>query len=383
MTYSLIKTARRNWFTQSRAAALAPPKDIVVFGSPRGIGPARAASFRAAVSRPMAAGATGRELGRSDPWWQAVLSGWPFHGFSLHRPSLHRPSLHRPALIVTEGFGLLTALACIYRWLSRRVTLVVFVTEPPDRLGLIASSILRVADGVLVDSEAAALAMSKPGSPARTVCRIAPDYHLDRFLQIAPTRSADQARRIIVMCDLTPGSGAADLLVAVTAWSEAHPGQAVELNWIGEGDMAGLLAAQPLPDNLSQLFLGLLDPGQVAASFARCGLLVMPSIVEDMHAPIAEALAAGLPVLGSRRSRDIRHLVADGVNGWLFDPLTTGDMLDGVTRALGTSGQLLDGMRTRARDAVSPAPSGHPLARLPRRDISPLPGLHPAAQRAP
>lgn len=156
----------------------------------------------------------------------------------------------------------------------------------------------------------------------------------------------------------------------------------MELNWIGEGDLSGLLAAQPLPENVSQVFHGSLDAPETAAVFAQGGMLAVPSIVDDVRGHVAEALAAGLPVVGSRRSREVRQHVTDGVTGWLFDPLTPGNTLDGVTRALGTTGQRLAEMRLRARAAVSAAPPGTTPARVEHRDRSRLPAMHSAAQGA-
>ncbi len=86
---------------------------------------------------------------------------------------------------------------------------------------------------------------------------------------------------------------------------------------------------------------------------------VVPSFLDDGRAPVAEALAAGLPVVGSRRSREVTYLVTEGVNGWLFNPLDPGGMLGGLTRALAAAPQTLAAMRRQARASVMCATHGH------------------------
>ena len=310
--------------------------------------------------------------------WSALSCSVPIGADSI-RPSVRDPSAcdqapwqarlarftRRPELIVTEGFGWAGVAAALYRSVSGRVAFRVFLTEPPKRIGWLERLILRFADGVLVDGEATARAVSSVGFPARSVHRIVPRHDLEPFLRIKPVRLAAESRRIVVVSNLDPSSGVADLLVAVMAWAEAHPDESVELCWVGEGDLSSVLVAQPLPPNVAQRFFG--PPGgplgtaAVAAEFARSGLLVVPSFLDDGRAPVAAALAAGLPVVGSLQSREVRNLVTEGVNGWLFDPLEPGDMLGGLTRALAAAPQTLDAMRCRARASVAgaaPGPAG-------------------------
>ncbi len=168
---------------------------------------------------------------------------------------------------------------------------------------------------------------------------------------------------------LSPRSGAADLLISVAMWAEQNPERPAEIWWLGEGDMAGVLAAQPLPANVSQRFLGRLDPSAAAAAFDQCGLLAASSVPGNRHAMVAEALAASLPVLGSRRNRLARRLVRDGVNGWLFDPSRPADMVTVVFRALGTPAERLDPMREAARASAAQA-AGRGMAQRVRRMLA-------------
>ncbi len=274
-------------------------------------------------------------------------------------------------LIITDKFGPCAFVAGLYRTLSTRVTFRVLLREPLKKVAFYQHLVLKMADGVLVDGDAAHRAASAPGFPARSVCRLPAQYAVDLFLHVEPRRSPETSRRIVVVGDLTPSSGVADLLGAAMVWAEAHPDLALELWWVGDGDLAGVLAAQPLPANVSQVFHGQIERAELPAMFEQAGLLVVPSITEDARVPVAEAFATGLPVAGSVRSSAVRHLVTEGVTGWLFDPLQPGSILDAIDRALATSEEKLAAMRLRTRAAVTAMASGNAFSRVDAPSIRP------------
>lgn len=315
---------------------------------------------------------------RGSSWWRnsvfAQLARLPF-GMTLQLMAL------RPDVVICEDFGALTMHAALYRSICRRSRLLLCATEPPRQNGLRERLLISTADGVVVDGEIVAQAFTKLSVPASRIFPIATAYDLDAFLSCASTRSGPEAYRVIYSGDLSPQSGAADLLAALAALAEQHPIRSYEVWWAGEGDLAGVLGAQPLPFNVSQSFLGSLDPLGMALVFGQSGLLVVPSLADDMRVPVAQGLAAGLPVIGSKRNRLVRQLVQDDINGWLFDPLRPGDMSRALSRALGSSIEQLNGMRDQGRALVRPTTSLS-IAQQIRRAITavmPEPALEPVS----
>ena len=67
---------------------------------------------------------------------------------------------------------------------------------------------------------------------------------------------------------------------------------------------------------------------------------------------VNEAMAAGLPVLGSLYSQAVEELVRDGHNGWYFRPDSQGEMYSALDRALNTSDAKVLEMRSNARKTV-------------------------------
>lgn len=68
---------------------------------------------------------------------------------------------------------------------------------------------------------------------------------------------------------------------------------------------------------------------------------------------VNEAMAAGVPVLGSRYSQAVEELVEDGVNGWVFSPDDPDDFDAALQRAIETPRPVLLEMGEAARRTVA------------------------------
>jgi glycosyltransferase involved in cell wall biosynthesis len=76
---------------------------------------------------------------------------------------------------------------------------------------------------------------------------------------------------------------------------------------------------------------GYLDTRELRALMAACALLILPSLEEGFGLPVAEAMAAGLPVVCSRGSA-LEEVAGDAAT--LVDPLDAGSIAGGIERVL-------------------------------------------------
>jgi glycosyltransferase involved in cell wall biosynthesis len=167
-------------------------------------------------------------------------------------------------------------------------------------------------------------------------------------------RSASDAHRLLYMGELCPEGGGLDFLSAAIAWAEAYPVDTINISWLGTGDLRGVFQAQPTPANLNQCFGSLPGSNDLADILRQCGILIVPSLSERWSRWMVDAMASGLPVLGSVRSSQVRSLVISNESGWLFDPLR-GEIFAALTRARATPTEELDNMRIAARNRVKAA----------------------------
>ncbi len=294
----------------------------------------------------------------------------------------------RPDLVICENFGLATMQAFAYRRLRPHSRLLIWVTEPPTRRHPWAGIVLRAADGVLTSGKQAAGAVERLGIPASRSFAMTPGHappghaapgdmapgdmasgnvapgnvarngavpeardsgartgEAGAFHAGPPVRFGAAAHRLVFAGELVPAAGVAEFLICAAGWAEQHPDRPVEIWWVGDGDLRGVLRAQPLPANLSQRFLGDLDAEQAATVLGQCGLLVAPTLSSERRLLVAEGMAAGLPVIGSIHSRAVRELVDDGETGWLFDAAWPDTFARALNRALGTDADELNRMR--------------------------------------
>ena len=270
----------------------------------------------------------------------------------------------RPDLVVSVATGPDALLAAAYRLLFPRTRLLVRLRGPAWRENLLPRLVRRLvlnrADAVLAEDTAAAAALPARWANAREgrerVFALSGPDNLDSFLACPLARPPGSIHRILFVGALSPRSGATDILLCVAAWAARNKDHPIEVWWAGDGDLAGILDAQPLPPGMSQRFLGPLDRGALAETMARCGVLVLPVEADGQEpeaAPVAEALAAGLVVVGSRCGAAVRRFVVDGVTGWTFDPRRRDQLGHAIARALGASSDTLSVMRVEGRRRMS------------------------------
>jgi glycosyltransferase involved in cell wall biosynthesis len=139
----------------------------------------------------------------------------------------------------------------------------------------------------------------------------------------APAPGATRERVVFFAARLVAWKGADVLLAAMQAVQRARPGTALVM--AGTGD-----EFEPLQDRARELgvdarFVGAIASAEVGRWMQRASVLALPSVqgrsgqVENLPGVGVEALASGLPIVGSR-SGGIPELVDDGVSGVLVPP---------------------------------------------------------------
>jgi glycogen(starch) synthase len=160
-------------------------------------------------------------------------------------------------------------------------------------------------------------------------------YHIenpvsDRFFDIV---SQPEPMRILCPVRVIPRKGLLFALRALPELRKEFPG--VELRIAGESlampsylaTCQSFIARHGLGENVR--FLDTLTPSEMADEYARCTLMVLPSIQETAPVTVGEAMAAGVPIVATRVG-GVPHMVQDGLTGLLVN---YGDV-DGLTAAL-------------------------------------------------
>lgn len=110
----------------------------------------------------------------------------------------------------------------------------------------------------------------------------------------------------------------------------------VRINLIGDGDQRVEYEQQLYKNGCSDLvkFWGKLDNNDVARAYAETDVLVLPSIWrENQPVSITEAMACGIPVIGSDMG-GIPELVENGVSGYIFEAGNAVDLAEKMDRLI-------------------------------------------------
>ncbi|HEX2167911.1 MAG TPA: glycosyltransferase family 4 protein [Longimicrobiales bacterium] len=165
----------------------------------------------------------------------------------------------------------------------------------------------------------------------------------------AYARPQDGPMRILFLGNLLPSKGYVELLEAVQALLDE--GHDIAVTFAGSVVDSGvhrhaLATVRYGEDRI--LFAGPVDAETKAALLRQADLLVLPSDDEAQPLVILEAMAAGLPVVSTRRGA-IPETVVDGETGVLIDKRDAAALAD-VLRELGSRPEYRSALGTAARE---------------------------------
>ena len=151
----------------------------------------------------------------------------------------------------------------------------------------------------------------------RVYCNVPYYSDLSRFQAAGPRLYSGDERRILYSGSLEERKGADVLAVAFRQVAERCPN--LWLTFLGEGSLRAGLAQEltACADRVS--FEGFVDWPELPQFYHQADLLCAPSRHDGWGLVVPEGLAAGLPVISTKRAGAALELIEPGLNGWLLD----------------------------------------------------------------
>jgi len=160
-------------------------------------------------------------------------------------------------------------------------------------------------------------------------------------------------RGVTLLClsRLLPHKGIPQYISALRRLTNAVPEGAFTALFAGAGPEAETIerAAKDFPRAIRNL--GMVSPDEIPRLFAASDVLVFPTLRDCWGMVVNEALAAGIPVLGSQYSGAAEELIREDELGRLVDPLDP-DSLDAALMAAVRDGRWAKTSPTRLRAAL-------------------------------
>lgn len=286
-------------------------------------------------------------------------------GFSeplaVHIPLDTLPQLGRfaPDVVISAEMGARTLLAMVFRKLNPQSRLIIWAeaaesTESGRGLARhIARKIfVKNADAFLAVGASAVKYLQGMGAPRTRIFQIAYTTDIERFAMNAETRPAKQAHRLLFCGQFVERKGLIPFLQVLSRWAADHPRQTVEFTLAGDGPLREELRGFPLATNVKLEFPGVFQYDDLPEIYGSAGVFVLPTLADTWAVVVNEALAAGLPVLGSAYAQAVEELIQDGRNGWVFRPDDMDETYRAIDRMMKTSESELDAMRAQGRKAA-------------------------------
>jgi hypothetical protein len=165
--------------------------------------------------------------------------------------------------------------------------------------------------------------------------------------------SYTQVRRLLYVGQLTERKAIMPFVESLGHYCTNNPTFPVELWIAGAGPLERRLKTQALGGRGTMRFLGSVSYENLPAIYKGADLFVFPTLADEWGVVVNEAMASGLPVLGSVYSQAVEELVEDGVTGWVFRPDHRDELMARLCQALSTSPERLAQMGRLAAERVS------------------------------
>lgn len=132
-----------------------------------------------------------------------------------------------------------------------------------------------------------------------------------------------------------------------------HNGGAGTLVLVGDGPEREVLESTVRAQSIPRvIFAGKVNYDDIARCYAAADVLVMPTLEDNWSLVVPEAMACGKPIFCSQFNGCWPELVQPGVNGFVFDPNSTGEIAE-LLHKFASEPTRLSGMGAASRTIVA------------------------------
>ena len=265
-----------------------------------------------------------------------------------------------PDVVISGQLGPRSVLSAVYKTVARTPRLIFWVgMSEHTELGrgrvytYYRKRLLRLAHTVIINGCSGVHYLESLGVDPARIFRCPYATTLDFFERGSDFRAPEFAHKLLFVGQLVERKGLLPFLEVLRGWAERHPDRRIEFDVVGKGPLERHIRDVRMPGNVRHRLRGSLRFEELPDAYANAGILVFPTLADDWGMVVNEALAAGVPVLGSRYAQAVDDLCVDGINGWTFRPDAGNEMETALDAALAVSAEKLNEMRRAARERVA------------------------------
>lgn len=266
----------------------------------------------------------------------------------------------RPNVILSAELGARTLFSALYCLFVKRTVFIIGLgvsDRTEQKRGRLRHSLRRWllprADCVFVNGASGARFAERYGVRAERIHRV-PYVAIPQFASAdTQPRPRGAVRNLLFVGQLTDRKGLLPCVRLLNRWAASHPTECITLRVIGSGPGREALERFKSDGALKIELLGDRDPLALPAFYAEADAFLFPTLADEWGLVVHEAMAGGVPVIGSIHSQAVEELCQEGKTGWLFDPESESSMSAAIERALAAQPDELAVMRAHARTVAA------------------------------
>ncbi len=248
-----------------------------------------------------------------------------------------------PDVVLSAEYGLRTAYASIWRLLSGKALvthadLSEEYEQGRDALRMtLRRTLLKASDHVVSNGRSGSRYVQSLGYPGDRITISPYPTDIDHFGQAEYTRTDDGVIRMVYVGQLIERKGLTPFITLLGELLAKRPQTKVVLTLAGDGDRRAEIAALPVPPNLTLDIIGPVKYAQLSDVYGRAQVFVIPTLGDTWALVVNEAMASGLPVLGTTQSQAVLEIVEDGRQGWVYDARSRDSAISAIERCLSST----------------------------------------------
>lgn len=266
----------------------------------------------------------------------------------------------KPDIVFSYEMGVRTLLSGWFRKWNRKVPLVMVGNmsqsiEQERRLSrrLLRSFIRRLVDCCTYNGPSCKRYLESLGLPEDKLYHL--PYCIDAEVVYHGKRElvpAGKPRTLMYCGGIIARKGVVEFTTSLKKWCQANPARQVVLQLAGAGDDAKQIA-QMQGGNLTVELLGDLDQAALRLANRDADISVNPTFADEWGLVPIEALASGMPVLGSFYAQSVEAVIEEGRNGWVFKTDDEASMYKAIEASMACTNQELYEMQDACRESVA------------------------------
>jgi glycosyltransferase involved in cell wall biosynthesis len=267
---------------------------------------------------------------------------------------------YKPDVVISGECGLRSLQSAAYCLRQTRCPLVLWATLSEHtetgrgRLRAVARRwLFKRAAAVFVNGKSGRRYVEALGCDSRKVTEVPYTVATGEFRRNHDRPACTQAKRLLYVGQLIERKGILPFVENLGLFCTNNPNVPIELSIVGAGPLEQRLRTQTLGGRGTIRFLAAVPYGDLPAVYASADIFVFPTLADEWGLVVNEAMASGLPVLGSIYSQAVEDLVEDEVTGWKFRPDHRNEVMSRLCESLSASPEQLTQMGTLAAERIS------------------------------